>query len=81
MSDGVAVFIDIVHNYRNGSMESHAAFIVSNLSLFGTIELKAFTLIALAELGDVVKTEYHVLRRHCDRSTVGGVEDVVGTEH
>ena len=42
-------------------MESNPAFVVGYLSLFGAIELQAFALVALAELGDIIESEHHVL--------------------
>ena len=36
---------------------------------------------ALTRFCDVVQTENHVLRRHCDRSTVSWVQDVMWSQH
>ena len=81
MFDGIAVFVDVVNNDRNRSVESHAAFVVGDLSLFGTVEFQSFAEVTLAKLGYVVETKHHVLRRHRDRSAVGRVKDVVRAEH
>ncbi len=62
-------------------MECHAAFVVGDLGFFRAVEFEAFSLVAVAELGDIVEAEHHVLRGHGDRRAIGGVEDVVGAEH
>ena len=62
-------------------MQGDATLVVGDLSLFGAVEFQTLTLGALAELGDVVEPEHHVLRRHGDRRAVGGVEDIVRSEH
>ena len=62
-------------------MKRTFAFVVCNLSLFRSVEHKTLALVALAELGDVVQTKHHILRRHGDRSAVGRVKDVVRAEH
>ena len=81
MTDGVAVLVNVVDHYVYRSMKSHTAFVVSDFGFFGTVESMTFALVAAAQLGDIVQTEHHVLRRNGDRRAVGGVEDVVGTEH
>ena len=81
VTDGIAVLVDVIDHYGDGCVESHAAFVVSDLGLFGAVENVAFSLVALTELGDVVEAEDHVLRGDGDRRSVCGVEDVVGTEH
>ena len=77
----VAVLVEVIDYYRHNGMKCHFSFIVGNLSLLRSVELQSFTLVALAELGDVVKSEHHILRRHGDRSTIGRVEDIVRAEH
>ena len=74
---GVALLVHIVDHHAHGSVEGHTTFVVGNLSLFGTVELQALTLGALAEFGDIVETKHHILGGDGDRRTVGGVEDVV----
>ena len=81
MLDGVAEFVDVFDYNRHGCVECHASFVVGDFSFFGSVEFEAFALVAFAELGDVVETEHHVLRGHGDRCAVGGVEDVVRSEH
>ena len=81
MFDGVTLLVDVVDNHADGSVEGDSALVVGNLSLLRSIELQALAFRALAELGDVVEAENHILRRHGDRRAVGGVEDVVGAEH
>ncbi len=71
----------ILYKDSHRRVESDTTLVVCDLSLLGTVENGSLTLVALAELGDVVKTEYHVLRRHGDRCAVCRVEDVVRTEH
>ena len=77
----LAVFIDVVYYHRNYRLKCHLTLVVSDFGFFGAVELQAFALLTRAELGDVVKTEHHVLRRHGDRLTIGRVENVVRTEH
>ena len=62
-------------------MQVGALLVVGDDGLLGAVEYLPLTLDALAGLGDVVETENHVLRRHGDRGSVGGVEDVVRPEH
>ena len=78
---GLAVLVDVVDNDADRSVKRHAAFVVGDLSLFGAVELQALTLVAGAELGDIIETEHHILRRNGDRRAVGGVENVVRAEH
>ncbi len=73
----IALLVDVVHHYRNRSVERHTTLVVGYLSLLRSVEFQTLALVALAELGDVIQTEHHVLRRHGDRRSVGGVEDVV----
>ena len=62
-------------------MEVATTFVMGNDSFLGTIESKALTLCTRTDLGDIVKTEHHILRRHCDRSTVGRIKDVMALKH
>ena len=62
-------------------MEVATTLVVCDDGFFGSVECKALTLCAWTYLGDIVKTEHHVLGRHGDRCTVGGVEDVVALKH
>ena len=81
MADRIAVFVDIVDKDLDRCVERDATFVICNLSLFGSVECMSFTFVAGAELGDIVQTEDHILRRHGDRRAVGRVEDIVRTEH
>ena len=72
---------NIINDYLHLSMQVAASFIVSNQSLFRAIEGQAFTLGSRTDLGDVVETEHHILRWHCDRSTIGRIQDIVALKH
>ena len=69
-------------------MDIDLTLIVGNQSLLRSVECQTLTLNLLdivavgilngtTELGDVVQTKYHILCRHCDRSTVCRVQDIV----
>ena len=77
----VAVFVNVLHDDADRRVNVALAFVVGNKRLFGTVESKAFAFGSLAQLGDVVQTEYHVLCRHRNRRTVGRVQDVMRLEH
>ena len=79
--DDVAIFVDVFHYHRYGSVQRHLTFVVGNLGLFGTVEFQALAQRTGTQFGDVVQTQYHVLRRHGDRRTVGRVQNVVSTQH
>ena len=51
------------------------------MCFFRAVEHESFALIALAELGDIVQTEHHVLRRHSDRFAIGRVKNIVRLQH
>ena len=78
---GVALLVDVVDQALHDGVQIGALLVVGDDGLFGAVEDLPFTLDALAGFGDVVETEDHVLRRHGDRGSVGGVEDVVRTQH
>ena len=62
-------------------MQVAASFIIGDDGFFWTIESKASTLGSRTNLGYIIQTEHHVLRRNGDRSTIGWVQDVVALEH
>jgi len=71
----------VIHQHLHRSMNVHLTLVVGNQSLFGAIESETFTLSPLTQLGNIVQTEYHILRRHSDRSTVSGIQNIVRLEH
>ena len=75
------MLVNIVNHHAYRGMKCYTTFVIGNLCLFGSVEFRAFTFRTLAELCDVVKTEHHVLRRNGDRRAIGGVKDVMRTEH
>ena len=77
----VAVRVDVVHHTLHNGVQVCLAFVVGDDRLLGAIECAALALDTLAGFGDVVEAEYHVLRRHGDGCAVGGVKNVVRTEH
>ena len=81
MTNGETALVDVVYQHFDRGVHSHFTFIVSHDSFFGAVEGQACSLGTGTKFRDVVETEYHVLRRHGDRCTVGRVEDVVALEH
>ncbi len=85
----VGIFVEavvLVELHGDAGVEVYTFLVVGDDDLLGGVEALAFTLDNLvgsgaAGLGHVVQTEHHVLRRNGDRSTIGGVEDVVGGQH
>ena len=67
-------YIDPGVKFDGTLVESHNDFLRA-------VEALALALCTRFDLGDVVQTEHHILRRYGDRSTVGRVENVLGTEH
>ncbi len=59
--DGISLLVYVVNHHAHRSMQRHTTLVVGDLRLLGAVELEAFTLCTLAELGDVVQTEHHVL--------------------
>ena len=74
-------FVNIINDNLNRSMNVYATLVVGNDGLFRTIENQSLALGSRTQLGDVVQTQHHILRRHRDRCTVGRVQDVVALEH
>ena len=69
------------HAHLDASVDIHFLLIERDGSLIRREEHESFTLGSRALLSDVIETEHHVLRRHGDRITVGGVKDIMRTEH
>ena len=59
------------------SMDIQLLLIVSDRSLFRTIESQTFALCTLAQLGNIIQTKHHILRRYGNRSTIRRVQDIV----
>ena len=53
--------VNIIYHTLNLGMQSTTTFIVSDHSLFWSVELQALALVMITKLCDVVKTKYHVL--------------------
>ena len=62
-------------------MQVASAFVVGDDGLFGSVESESRTLCTWTYLGDIIESEHHVLRRHGDRRTIGGVKNVVALQH
>ena len=62
-------------------MNFYAALIVSNNSFFRAIESQAFALSSLAQLGDIIEAQHHILRRNGNRRPVCRIEDIVALKH
>ena len=52
-----------------------------NDCLLRSVECQSFTLCSRTNLGDIIKTKHHILRWHCDRSTIGRVKNIVALKH
>ena len=72
---------DIVNDYLHLGMEIALTLIVGNDGLFRTVEGQAFTLCTWTDLGDIVETKHHILRRHGNRRTISRVQDVMTLKH
>ena len=81
MFELVTFSIAVINEHLHLGMQVAATLVVGDDGLFGTVECQSLALGSRTNLGDIVQTEHHVLRRHGDRSTVGRVEDVVALEH
>ena len=71
----------VVNHHLHLGMEVATALVMGNDSLLRTIERESFALGSGTQLGDVIKTEHHILRGHSDRSAIGRVKDVVALKH
>ena len=76
----------LVELHGDAGVEVDTFLVIGDDNLLGGVEALAFALDDLvlggaAGLGHIVKTKHHVLRGDGDRSTIGGVEDIVGGEH
>ena len=81
MTDWIALLVDVVNQTFHLSVLVDTLLVECDDSLFRTIEGLTLTLCTRTDLGDIVKTKHHILRRHGDRSTIGWVEDIVTLEH
>ena len=77
MTDRFSFLIHIVDIHLDDRMDINFLFIVCDGSLFAIVENQAFALGFLTQLGDVIQSQDHILRRHGDRSTIGRVQDIV----
>ncbi len=78
---GLSVLVQIAHHALNDGMQVGTLLVVGDDRLLGAVEHMTCALDSGTRLGNIVQTEDHILRRHGNRRTVGGVEDVVRTEH
>ena len=81
MLDLMTILIYIVNYYLHQSMEVALTLIVGNDCFLRTIESESLTLGTRTNLGNIVKTKYHILRRHGDRSTICRIQDIMALEH
>ena len=72
---------NIIDNNLYQRVQIATSFITCNQSLFWSIECQSLTLSTWANLGNIVKTKHHILRRHGDRRTIGRVQDVMALKH
>ena len=79
--DNITVLIDIFHNDRYRSVQRNFTFVVSDFGFFGTIEFQSFTQRTRAKFSNIIQSQNHILRRHSDRCTIGGVQDIMSTQH
>ena len=70
-----------LHTHFHLCVQVGHTLVVGNDSLLGRVEHQPFTLDTLTGLGYIIETEHHVLRGDGDGGSVGGVENVVRTEH
>ena len=59
----------------------YGLLVVGHDDFLGGVEALVLSFCSGTYLGDIVESEHHVLRRHGDRGSVCGVEDVLRTEH
>ena len=57
----LTIGVDHVNNHTDDGMHRHLTLVIGHQSLLGTVELESLALVALAQLGDIVETEYHIL--------------------
>ena len=81
MTDRITLLVNVVDEALHLSVLVNSFLIESDDSLFRAVEGLTLTLGTRTDLGDIVKAEHHILRRHGDRSTIGRVEDVVALKH
>ncbi len=72
---------DIVETNFHLCVDIHTTLVECNDRLLGGVENQALTTNAGALFRDIVQTENHILRRHRDRITIRGVQNIVRTEH
>ena len=88
MSDGRTLLVNVINHNLDYGVDINLTLIIGNQSLLGSVECQTLTLNLLnivtvgvlngtTEFGNVVQTQNHILCRHCDRSTVGRVKDIV----
>ena len=62
-------------------MKIALTLIMSNNSLLRTVECQALTLGTWTNLGNIIKTKHHILRRYCDRCTISRIQDIMTLKH
>ena len=75
------VLVDRIDHHFHLRMQIGALLVVGDDRLFGAVEAQTLSQRTGTLLGDIIKSEHHVLRRHRDRRSVGRVQDIVRTEH
>ena len=81
VADRKPVKVEVIYQHTNGSMHINAPFIVGDDGFFRSVESQTRTLCSGTKLCDIVETEHHILRRHCDRRAISRIENVVALEH
>ena len=77
----ITVFVNVLNDNADRCVNVALTFVVGNKRFFRTVESEAFTFSSFTQFGDIVQTEYHILCGHCDRRTVGWVQDIMWLEH
>ena len=62
-------------------MNIHFTFIISNQSLFRSVESQALTFSSFSQFGNIIQTKYHILCWHSNRRTIGRIQNVMSLEH
>ncbi len=70
-----------VDTHLDNRVNIHLPFVQRHKALFRTVEKLSLALLVLAGLGDIVKTQNHILRRNGNRIAVSGIQYVVRPQH
>ncbi|MPM82857.1 hypothetical protein SDC9_129919 [bioreactor metagenome] len=78
---GISVFINIIDQNVYQCVNIHFAFVVCDNGFFFAVESHAFAPCSRTYFCNVIQSQHHVLRRNGNRCTVGGIKDVVRSQH